>query len=171
MMPIDRRHMLTILAGVALPQVAAADPAGLVTLPGGIEAPDFALPDVSGTIRRLSDHRGRPVLVSFWAVWCPPCRRELGALSDLRARVIADGIEVFGVNVGDSSERIAAFLADHPAPHLQVLRNGAKTASAWHVRDLPVAFAVDPAGILRLGALGERDWRAPEIERQLRSLG
>jgi hypothetical protein len=91
-------------------------------------------------------------------------------LSDLRARVIRDGIEVFGVNVGDSTERIAAFLADHPAPDLQVLRDGSATAKAWHVRDLPVAFAVDPAGILRLGALGERDWRMPEIEQQLRSL-
>jgi peroxiredoxin len=170
MMPIDRRRLLTLLAAAALPKFAAADPTGLAELPGSIAAPDFALPDLSGTIRRLSDHRGRTVLVSFWAVWCPPCRRELGALSDLRARLIGNGIEVFGVNVGDSPERIAAFLADHPAPHLQVLRDGAPTATAWRVRDLPVAFAVDPAGILRLGALGERDWRTPEIERQLRSL-
>ena len=122
-------------------------------------------------MHRLSDYRGRPVLVNFWAVWCPPCRRELAALAELRHAVVGAGIEVFAVNLGDSAERIAAFFADHPAPGLPVLLDGEKSAAvAWHVSELPVAYVVAPAGILRLGAIGERDWRAPEIERQLRAL-
>ena len=111
------------------------------------------------------------MLVNFWAVWCPPCRRELAALADLRARVAGDGIEVLAVNLGDSAERVVRFLVEHPAPGLPVLLDIEKTsARAWHVPALPVGFAVDRAGILRFGALGERDWRFPEIERQLRSL-
>jgi hypothetical protein len=78
---------------------------------------------------------------------------------------------VLAVNLGDGAERIRAFFADHPAPGLPVLLDGEKsTAVAWHVSELPVTFAVDPAGILRLGAIGERDWAAPGIERQLRAL-
>jgi len=168
---IDRRQLLAMPAALALPAAASAEALAMVSLPGEIVAPDLALPDLAGQVRRLSDHRDRPVLVSFWAVWCPPCRRELGALADLRARIAGTGIEVFAVNLGDIAERIAAFLADHPAPGLPVLLDSEKSAAvAWHVRELPVAFAVDRTGILRLGALGERDWRTPEIERQLRAL-
>ena len=168
---VDRRRLLALLAASALPVRAWAETVALVELPGEVTAPDLALSDLDGKPRRLADYRGRPVLVNFWAVWCPPCRRELAALADLRSRVIGDGIEVFAVNLGDSQERITAFFTDHPAPGLPVLLDGDKAAAvAWHVSELPVTFAVDPVGILRLGAIGERDWRAPDIERQLRGL-
>lgn len=175
-MMIDRRHLLALTALTVSPRSSVAEAVPSVTLPmvelpGEVLAPDTVLADLTDTPHRLADHRGHPVLVNFWAVWCPPCRRELAALADLRARVIGAGIEVFAVNLGDSAERIKAFLADHPAPGLPVLLDGQRaSAAAWHVTSLPVAFAVDPAGILRLGAIGERDWRAPEIERQLRAL-
>jgi peroxiredoxin len=171
MIRFDRRRVLAVLAAGCLPTRIEAEPLPLVDLPGTVPAPDFALPDLSGTLHRLSDYRGRPVLVSFWAVWCPPCRRELADLSDLRSRLSGTAVEVFAVNLGDGRERIARFLADHPAPGLPVLLDDAeRTAGAWHVRGLPVSYAVDPMGILRLGAFGERNWRAPVIERQLRSL-
>jgi thiol-disulfide isomerase/thioredoxin len=170
---MDRRRLLSLLvaAAWAWPESAFADALPLTRLPGEVAAPEFELSDLSGTPHRLSAYRGRPVLVNFWAVWCPPCRRELAALAELRARVAADGIEVLAVNLGDSAERVMSFLAEHPAPSLPILLDTEKaSARAWHVQALPVGFAVDPAGVLRFGALGERDWRFPEIERQLRSL-
>jgi peroxiredoxin len=167
----DRRRALAVLAAGCLSARATAEPLPLIELPGAVVAPDFALPDLTGAMHRLSDYRGRPVLVSFWAVWCPPCRRELADLSDLRSRLKGTAVEVFALNLGDRRERITNFLADHPAPGLAVLLDDAKsTAAAWHVRGLPVSYVVDSTGILRLGALGERDWQAPVIERQLRSL-
>jgi thiol-disulfide isomerase/thioredoxin len=168
---IDRRRLLSLAVATTLPASAFADALSLARLPGEVAAPEFELSDLSGTPHRLSAYRGRPVLVNFWAVWCPPCRRELAALADLRARGAGDGIEVLAVNLGDSAERVVRFLVEHPAPGLPVLLDIEKTsARAWHVPALPVGFAVDRAGILRFGALGERDWRFPEIERQLRSL-
>jgi peroxiredoxin len=150
---------------------AIADPLPLMALPGEVPAPEMTLPDLSGKPHRLSDYRGRPVLVSFWAVWCPPCRRELAALADLHRRLADTPIALFAVNLGDSLERITAFLADHPAPGLPILLDADKsTPSAWHVRGLPVAYAVGPDGVLRFGALGERDWRSSVIEQQLRAL-
>jgi peroxiredoxin len=168
---IDRRALLPLLAGTLLAAPASGAALALVELPGSVEAPDFALPDLAGTVRRLSDYRGRLVLVSFWAVWCVPCRRELAALAELRARVADAGIEVLAVNLGDSADRVAAFLQDYPAPNLPVLLDRQRSAAApWHVRGLPVAYLVDRAGVLRLGAIGERDWRAALIEGQIRSL-
>ncbi|MCF8476099.1 MAG: TlpA family protein disulfide reductase [Pseudolabrys sp.] len=171
MTPIDRRHVLALLFSASLPTPTYADPLPLIALPGDVPAPDLDLPELSGTACRLSDYRGRPVLVSFWAVWCPPCRRELAALADLHRRLADTPIALLAVNLGDSLERITAFLADHPAPGLTVLLDASKsTAAPWHVRGLPLAYAVGPDGTLRLGALGERDWRSAAIERQLRAL-
>lgn len=168
---VDRRSLLALLLAAALPTPARTEPLPLNALPGDVPAPDFNLPDLSGTPHRLSDYRGRPVLVNFWALWCPPCRRELAALADLRQRLADTPIALFAINLGDSAERIANFLAEYPAPDLPVLLDADKSAAApWHVRGLPVAYAVGPDGVLRLGAMGERDWRAPVIERQLRAL-
>jgi thiol-disulfide isomerase/thioredoxin len=170
-MTISRRGLISLLAASCLPPCASADALPLAELPGGVEAPEFAFPDLSGAIRRLSDHRGQPILVAFWAVWCAPCRRELAALAELRARLADARIEILAVNLGDNPKRIASFLEQYPAPNLPVLLDRDKSAAVpWHVRGLPVAYAIDRSGTLKLGALGERDWRAPIIEEQLRSL-
>jgi thiol-disulfide isomerase/thioredoxin len=170
-MILDRRTVVAALVATILPRGASADALPLVQLPGEVEAPDFSLLDLAGTPHRGADYRGQPLLVAFWAVWCPPCRRELAALAELQMRLAETPVKVLSINLGDSAERIASFLADHPAPGLPVLLDPDKAMAApWHVRGLPTAYAVDGKGILRLGAIGERDWRAPVIETQLRAL-
>jgi len=170
-MTMSRRQLLPLLAAAWLPSPTRAETQPLIALPGNIPAPNSALPDLADQVHRLADYRGKPLLVSFWAVWCPPCRRELAALAELRARVVNAGVEVLAINLGDSAERITAFLVDHPAPDLPILLDRDKAAAAaWHVQVLPVAYVVAPAGTLALGALGEHDWRMLEIEHQLRAL-
>jgi thiol-disulfide isomerase/thioredoxin len=172
-MMIDRRRVVALLGASLFAGRASTEPLALAALPGNVEAPAFALPDLSGTVRHLSEFRGRPVLVNFWAVWCPPCRRELGELATLRKNLAGTSFEILAINLGDSAERISSFLANHPAPDLPILLDiGKTTLASWHVADsgLPVAYALDRSGILRLGAIGERDWRSPAIERQLREL-
>ncbi|HTV26414.1 MAG TPA: TlpA disulfide reductase family protein [Xanthobacteraceae bacterium] len=174
MKAIDRRRLFKVLANLSLlptaPMAASGDALPLVELPGNVDAPDFLLPDLAGNVHRFYDYRGRPVLVSFWAAWCAPCRRELPSLADLSARLKDAEIKVLAVNLGDSAERISAFLTDHPSPGLPILLGGRGTGKAWHVGALPVAYGVDPEGILRLGALGEQDWDSPLVEHQLRGL-
>jgi thiol-disulfide isomerase/thioredoxin len=169
---LDRRRLVMMTAGASIFSVlrASADVLPLVELPGRVPAPDFVLSDLAGVSHRLSDFRGQPVLVSFWAVWCAPCRRELPALAALKMRLQNKDIEILAVNLGDAPDRIAGFLSDHPAPGLPILLGGNAIAKAWHVQALPTAYVVDRHGILRLGALGERDWTSPDIERQLRAL-
>ena len=63
------------------------------------DAPDFALRDLSGRTVRLSDHRGKVVLVNFWATWCVPCRVELPHLERLYRQYAPQGLVVLGVSI------------------------------------------------------------------------
>ena len=170
-MTISRRALLAGLASAGVATVVRAGSLPLIPLPGNVAAPDFALPDLEDKTHRLADYRGRPLLVTFWAVWCPPCRKEMPALAALSRTVADDGIAVIAINAGDSRERIKAFLDSHPVPGLTVLRDTDKhVATAWRVIGLPSAYGVSREGELRLGALGERDWTAPAVKDQLKSL-
>jgi peroxiredoxin len=89
--------------------------AGLLSCAGGQkdagrrsagDAPDFALRDLSGRTVRLSDHRGKVVLVNFWATWCVPCRVELPHLERLHTQYAPDGLVVLGVSI-DGPESVA----------------------------------------------------------------
>jgi thiol-disulfide isomerase/thioredoxin len=61
--------------------------------------PDVTMPDSSGTPHKLSEWRGRPLMVNFWATWCDPCRREIPLLKSLRHERSAESLEVVGIAV------------------------------------------------------------------------
>jgi thiol-disulfide isomerase/thioredoxin len=174
MSAINRRNFAAMAALAWLPPAAgftaSADDLPLIELPGHVEAPDFFLPDLTGMSHRLSDYRGRVMLISFWAVWCAPCRRELPSLAALSAQLGDTKIGIFALNLDDSPDRISAFLAEHPSPGIPILLGDRATGNAWHIHGLPVTYVVDCGGTLRLGAMGERDWGEPVIEGQLRAL-
>ena len=171
-MTISRRTLLAMLAAAGPASFVRAEPLPLVQLPGHVSAPDFALPDLDGHTHRLGDYRGRPLLVSFWATWCPSCQREMPALAALRKAIADDGIAVVAIDVGDRADNIRNFLQAHSVEGLTVLRDADQAVmTAWHVLGLPCAYGVSTNGELRLGALGARDWTAPAIKNQLRRLG
>jgi thiol-disulfide isomerase/thioredoxin len=61
--------------------------------------PDITLPDLDGTPRRLTQWKGKPLLINFWATWCEPCRREIPLLKTLRRERASEGLEVVGIAV------------------------------------------------------------------------
>ncbi|MGH8266400.1 MAG: TlpA disulfide reductase family protein [Steroidobacteraceae bacterium] len=63
------------------------------------ELPDFSLPGIDGVEHRLSDWRGRPLVVNFWATWCDPCRREIPLLKVIRHEHAKDRLEIVGIAV------------------------------------------------------------------------
>jgi cytochrome c biogenesis protein CcmG/thiol:disulfide interchange protein DsbE len=107
-MPLPRRKTLALIAASALLILIAlaswrhwkqtptphADPATFIGKP----APDFALKDLNGRTLRLSDLRGKAVLLNFWATWCGPCMLETPWLSALRDKYARQGFEVVGIS-------------------------------------------------------------------------
>jgi len=69
------------------------------TKPIPAQVPDVALADADGVRHKLSEWRGRPLLINFWATWCAPCRREIPLLKRLRRERAAEGVEVIGIAV------------------------------------------------------------------------
>jgi thiol-disulfide isomerase/thioredoxin len=70
--------------------------------------PELTLPDLEGKPRALSEWKGRPLLINFWATWCEPCRKEIPLLRELRARHAAQGLEVIGIAI-DFRDPVAAY--------------------------------------------------------------
>jgi peroxiredoxin len=135
-------------------------------------AKNFTLPDLDGKPHRLSDLRGKVVLVNFWATWCPPCRREMPSMERLSQRLKDQPFVILGVNQQEDPEQVFVFTAQvDPSPNFPILfdRNS-KVANAWGVLGLPASFIVDKQGRVVYRAMGGREFDHPEIERTIRKL-
>lgn len=174
-------HPKTLLAGVGLfaamllagPLPAGAAPQGLVALGERPAAPALALPEEeTKAVHRLSDLRGKVVLVNFWATWCPPCRKELPSMERLWQLLKGEGFVVLGVNVDESSDEIFAFTAtmERPPTFPLLLDEGARVVQSWPVKGLPTTFVVDKRGRIAYGAVGGREFDSPAIVDQIRAL-
>ncbi len=112
-------------------------------------APDFTLKDADGRAVRLSDYRGKVVLLDFWATWCGPCKIEIPWFIDLQRRNKDRGFEVLGVAMDDDGwESVKPFLAEHGVNYRIVLGNDQTAQTYGGVDALPTSFLIDQAGYI-----------------------
>ena len=96
-----------------LAPLAQGEVAALTMATSPLRLPDLAFEDADGKPRKLSDWRGRTVLVNLWATWCVPCRREMPALDSLQTKVGGPNFEVVAVNIDTRDpEKPKNFLKD-----------------------------------------------------------
>lgn len=120
-------------------------------LPGprvGASAPPFTLPALAGGSVSLAAFRGRPVLLNFWATWCPDCRAELGALGRLQA-LEGTAAAVVGVDVEQPAEAAAPFASRAGVTWPVALDVQGQLAAEYGVEDLPTSFFLSAHGIIR----------------------
>jgi cytochrome c biogenesis protein CcmG/thiol:disulfide interchange protein DsbE len=70
---------------------------------------DFTLKDMTGADVRLADHRGKVVLLNFWATWCGPCRVEIPAFVELQEKYRDKGLSILGVSIDDTPDQLKPF--------------------------------------------------------------
>jgi thiol-disulfide isomerase/thioredoxin len=87
-------------------------PPGVEVLQIGERRPELQLPDLQGNLRSLAELDGQPLLINYWATWCPPCVKELPLLADLHARRDDDGIAVLAIALEYDADAVAAFLQE-----------------------------------------------------------
>ncbi|MEA3278718.1 MAG: TlpA disulfide reductase family protein [Pseudomonadota bacterium] len=143
---------------------------GLTLLPERPQAPDFELTDIDGDTHRLSDYRGKVLIINFWATWCPPCREEMPSMQRAWVNIKEEGILMLAVNVGEDEDRIFEFTASYPVEFPLLMDQDSTVVGAWPVRGLPTTFVVDPQGRLVYRAIGGREWDDPELLAPVRAL-
>ncbi len=123
---------------------------GMAAPTRGVEAPDFVFVAEDGTEYHLRDFRGRPVVLNFWATWCPPCRAEMPALDAAYTAGKDHGLLILAVNQMEDREQVRKF-REVMGLHLpMVLDLQGVVGRAYLVRGLPTSFFVDENGVVAL---------------------
>ena len=109
-------------------------------------AVDFSFTDLEGKSSKLSDYKGKWVLVNFWATWCPPCRKEIPDLSDFHLE--SDDAVVIGVNYepGITDEKLKKFIALYLVSYPITKVNDDIIKVLGEPRGLPTSILIDPQG-------------------------
>ncbi len=144
----------------------------LFAMKGQPQAPDFLLADMDGNKRRLSELRGKVVLVNFWATWCPPCRREMPSIERLSHALKGAAFEILAVNVAENLDTVFSFTGTlEPIPTFPIVFDtDSKVLKTWPVMGLPTTFILNKQGRIIYRAVGGREFDDPALQAQIRGL-
>ncbi|MBI4700664.1 MAG: TlpA family protein disulfide reductase [Deltaproteobacteria bacterium] len=139
-------------------------------------APDFELPDMEGRRQRLSAHRGRTVVLSFWTKTCKPCLAEMPLLGELATSARERGVVVLSVTIDegpdDVREELRQAFSGRPAPFAVLFDPEMEVVRGKYGTSLfPETWIIDPEGVIRARFDGERDWSTPLVLDVLEMVG
>ena len=139
------------------------EPPGIVVPPSERVAPDFALPAMTGGTFRLSEQRGKVVVLNFWATWCAPCLREMPDFAALQRELGARGVVFVGVSIDEGGwDVVRPFAARVGVNYPLVLDDGRMAERFGGTGILPTTYVIDRAGRVRIyadGAVTREDLR------------
>ncbi len=132
------------------------------------QAPDFVLQTADGATVRLSDLRGKVVLLNFWATWCPPCKAEMPDLNALHEEHGATrDFMVLGINMEESAAEVAAFAGPRKLTFPLLLDpDGTVSSGLYAIRSLPTSLIIDREGNIRDSWMGQISREAMEARLQ-----
>lgn len=131
-------------------------------------APDFTLRDLRGNQVSLSDFRGQPIVLNFWATWCSPCRVEIPHLEALYTKYKDQGLVVLGMNTETDYMKVKRFA--EPQISYTVLLDGGTQAQRYDVSGIPCTYYIDREGIIRHRSVGFGPGDEALIEEQIKAL-
>ena len=126
----------------------------------GRDAPDFTLTDVNGKEHKLSDYKGKDVILKFWATWCPPCKMTIPHLMKLRETVSEDKLAIMGLSYVSSyppnTEEMIKNYTSTKQVNYPIIAVGSDGAGKVYdsVQGLPTIFFIDAQGKIKLATSG-----------------
>ena len=161
-----RRAAHLLLAGVL---AAGAGLTGAAVAPATL-APDFTLRSVDGPNLRLTEQRGRVVLVNFWATWCGPCRQEMPQLNRLYEKYRASGFVLLGVNVDDDTRTAVGVAAKLGLKFPVLLDTDKKVSQLYDMSAMPATVLIDKDGRVRYLHRGYQSGVEDTYDKQIREM-
>ena len=141
------------------------------TLDIGQPAPELALTDLAGNTHRLSEYRGKAVLLNFWATWCLPCRTEMPSMEHAYHALKEKGLVVLAVNLDAGSRGPVDDFVKELALTFPILLDSPGTSTrTYRVFGLPTSFLIGRNGRIAGRDVGARDWDRGEARKKLEAL-
>jgi thiol-disulfide isomerase/thioredoxin len=135
---LDPRLLTLLTALVSSGSAVAAEPT---------EAPAFSVRDLDGKLLRLSDYRGHPVVLDFWATWCRPCRASIPHLDTLQQRYREQGLVVVGLSVDDGGPDQVRRFTNYLGVRFRVGLADQRVLDRYGpIRAIPTTFFIDREG-------------------------
>ena len=149
------RSGMRVAAGVILGAllVAGVTPALAALLPEGAVAPDFTLSTLDGKPVKLSDYRGKPVLMEFWATWCGPCRKQFPKMSLIHEKYEGK-VSFLLINTAETAAAVRAFSKQVEIPGTLLLDPEDRVGEMYGTRILPSVFFLDARGVIQAAVPG-----------------
>ncbi len=163
--------VVLVIAGCSSsPAPQASTPSSIPASNEGIQvgnvAPDFQLPNLDYESMSLSELRGKPVVLNFWATWCPACIDEMPYLQEIHEEYSDDGLMLLAIDVGESQSQVEKFLQRNNLSLPVLLDTSGVVAQKYRILNIPTTFFIDGDGVIqekRIGAF----INAAQIEEQL----
>jgi peroxiredoxin len=125
-------------------------------------APEFTLRDANGTFVKLSDYRGKVVLLNFWATWCGPCALEIPWFIEFEQEYKARGFEVLGISMDDDGwDAVKPYVSEHKMNYRVLLGDDSVSQLYGGVDALPTTFIIDRDGkiaFVNVGLAGKDEY-------------
>ncbi len=125
----------------------------------GNRAIDFQLQSINGTTVKLSDFRGSPVLLNFWATWCGPCKLEAPFLDQINASYSSQGLVMLAVDVGENATTVQNFMTGLNISLPVLLDSNQSVSRTYALTGIPTTLLIDKGGIIqykRIGAFSDK---------------
>lgn len=125
----------------------------------GARFPQFALPGLDGVLHDSTRYAGQPLLVNFWATWCPPCRAEMADLETLHRRLAPRGLKLLAVSVDSDANLVREYVRKEGLTFTVLLDLGQHwSGTVLRVPGFPATYLVGRDGVIREALLAPRAW-------------
>lgn len=149
--------IICYLVLLSISVIATAQETIMTPVNPAIQATDFILPEPDGNLIKLSDYKGKYVLINFWAHWCSPCLKEFPDMQALYDQADKDNFEIIAIHAGPFNEQ-AAEIVKHFKIGFTIVSDAETSLKGWDIPALPTSFLVNPQGEIIYKAVGPREW-------------
>lgn len=167
---MNRRQLIRLLGSAAVLLGGCGGKTVEPAVVAGRPMPPLALPDLAGNLVRIGEGSG-PLLLNFWATWCPPCRAEMGGLDRLYRRWRSAGLSMFGISIDDDANLVREFVLKNGIGFPILLdRSGVLAQGSLALRSFPTTVLVGRNGLVAELVIGERAWDVSPAQDAVRAL-